>query len=77
MSKPQWEITHDHFLDRLKTSKDDIRFFEELIIRHPGDKTYAIFLETISLLQQETKIIRKEYKSVYGFFPKNSKLKPE
>jgi hypothetical protein len=75
--KPYWEIVHDHFLDRLKTSKDDLKFFEDLIIRHPGEEHYKIFLKTIDLLKKETKLIRNEYKSVYGFFPKPSKINSE
>ena len=72
MSNQIWELVHIGFIDRLNMSKDDIKFFEDLIIRHPGDQSYAIFVETINLLKKELKNTRNEYKKMYGFYPKNS-----
>ena len=70
MNKQEWELIHEHFISMIKMSMDDITFFKELIIRHPGDPLYKSFNDTLKLLKNELKLLRKEYKDFYGFFPK-------
>lgn len=67
---PHWQLLHEWRVDDISYEIKDKEFFIEMLRMHPEDEIGAGYREIIKLIEKCIKTMKKEYKSVYGTYPK-------
>ena len=67
---PHWELLHEWKIDDIEFEIKDRDFFIEMLVMHPEDDVGIGYRSLISLLNKKIKVLRNQYKAIYGKFPK-------
>lgn len=65
-----WKIKHDWWIEDLKFEYDQKSELVELLRKHPEDKMGDCFRSMIKCIDKRIDWLRKEYKKIYGVYPK-------
>lgn len=73
IEKPYWQIQHDWWIDDFEYQKNQREEILLLLRAHPNDKLSGNFKNIVKIIDNHIKELRKEYKKIYGTYPKNRK----
>lgn len=72
-----WRVKHEFFMQDFYFEYQQLKLLLDMLKKNPDDRNGDIFRELVK--NQEKNIVkkRKEYKKIYGAFPKTEKIKKE
>ena len=74
MTIPHWQLMHDCWMEDFRFWYDHREFILGLIRKHPEDHMSESFKDMLKSTDGMIKTLRRQYKGIYGQYPKRGMI---